>query len=648
MKRLLPLLLYGAAAAAQSGPTVTPATLAFTYQMNSAGFPVPAKLAASLPAAIATLPLTAVVTSTPVGWLTVTPDSGHAPFAMTVTVNPTSLTPGSYTGTITINTVPSGGNPAVVSVTLSISNPPSILVVGSPSANYSPPAAGATSPSLTFTYTTGAVAPSPATAELDVASNGDIIPFNVTASGGSGKPTSGSGSSSVWLRVNGSGQLPNLATSGVALSGSSVPIYVSIDQATLNTLNPGSYAGLITIAATNAANGSATVAVNLIVSAGPPALNAIFPSSLIAGPSIDPVITLYGDNFFSTSVVTMQLGSNPPITVPSVLLSRKVMQATIKAAYLAPSAGATYPIIWTLAVTNPAPPNNPIQGPAPAFLTITSPTQPGITSVVNSASYLPAAVQTGSGANPIPLNGTAVSPREIVSIFGQNLGPATITTTTPSGTPPVYPNVANGMQVVFSYGGSNIAAPLIVTSNNQINCVVPVELANVIGTPGPNAWVTVVNGPASTAPFPLTVIAEDPGVFTFGGLGQGQGAVLNFDSSTGSYVINGGKAAAPRGSALAIYVTGMGNLGGTIPVANGEVASTAILLADQTARVDIDGQPAVVSYAGTAPGAVAGLVQINAIVPPTVRTGAAIPMTVSIGSTTTSRRSQPGVTIAVK
>jgi uncharacterized protein (TIGR03437 family) len=137
-------------------------------------------------------------------------------------------------------------------------------------------------------------------------------------------------------------------------------------------------------------------------------------------------------------------------------------------------------------------------------------------------------------------------------------------------------------------------------------------------------------------------------VFTFGGLGQGQGAILNYDTVTGSYVINGSKAAAPRGSAVAIFVTGMGDLTGGAGIANGEVATSAVTLVNNTVRVDIDGQPAVVSYAGTSPGAVAGLVQINAIVPPTVRAGAAIPLTVSIGSAAASRRSQPGVTIAVK
>ena len=144
-----------------------------------------------------------------------------------------------------------------------------------------------------------------------MASNGDIIPFNVTATGSTGSKSS---SSTGWLRVNGSGQLANLQTSGVALSGSYVPIYVTLDMATLTTLDPGSYAGSIAIAATSAANGSATVAVNLVVSAGPPTLNAsmpIFPASLIAGPVVSPVITIYGDNFFSTSVVTIQQGANP-------------------------------------------------------------------------------------------------------------------------------------------------------------------------------------------------------------------------------------------------------------------------------------------------------------------------------------------------
>lgn len=638
MKRLFPLLFFAGIAAAQSaGPTVSPTSLSFTYQVNSTTFPAAGKLNATLPAATSTLPISVTVASAPQGWLTVTPDSGHSPLAMTVTVNPTSLTPGSYTGTITINTVPAGSNPAVVSVTLSISNPPSTLLVTSASPNYTPPSSGAASPTLTFTYTTGAAAPTPALSQLDVASNGDIIPFNVTATAGGGK-------SSVWLRVNGSGQLANLTTSGVALSGSYVPIFVTLDMATVATLNPGSYSGLITVAASNSVNGTATVSVNLVVSAGAPVLNSIFPASVIAGPTVDPVVTVYGDNFFATSVVTIQQAPNPPITLTSTLLSRKVVQATIKAAYLA-NAG-----LWTLAVTNPAPPNNPSQAAPATVFTVTSPTTPGITSVVNAASYLSTAIHTGTAANPVAVGAVSVSPREIISIFGQNLGPSTVTTNTTSGTPPSYQTTAGAVQVLFDYTGNPggpIPAPIIMTSANQVNCLVPIELAAAIGAPGPNAMVYVLNGVIPTPGYALTVVAADPGVFTFGGLGQGQGAVLNFDSASGSYVINGGKAAAPRGSTISVYATGLGDLANGA-IGSGEVVSSAIALAANTVRVDIDGQPAVVTYAGTCPGAVAGLAQINAIVPPTVRAGSAISLTVSVGSAAASRRSQPGVTIAVK
>ena len=56
-----------------------------------------------------------------------------------------------------------------------------------------------------------------------------------------------------------------------------------------------------------------------------------------------------------------------------------------------------------------------------------------------------------------------------------------------------------------------------------------------------------------------------------------------------------------------------------------------------------------VTYAGTSPGAVAGLVQINAIVPLAASVGGTDSLTVSIGTAATSlRRSQPGVTMGVK
>jgi uncharacterized protein (TIGR03437 family) len=60
--------------------------------------------------------------------------------------------------------------------------------------------------------------------------------------------------------------------------------------------------------------------------------------------------------------------------------------------------------------------------------------------------------------------------------------------------------------------------------------------------------------------------------------------------------------------------------------------------------VTIGGVQAAVAYAGPAPGQVAGLVQINAVIPDTVPTGPAVPLTISVDSIS----SATGVTIAIR
>lgn len=624
-----------------AGPTASPASLSFSYQVNSTTFPTAGKVTVTLPSGTSSSTVMAVTAvSNPQGWMAVTPSSGHSPLALAVTVNPTGLAPGSYAGSISVDTVPSSG-PVVVPVTLSVSNPPSTLMLSSPSANYAV-ASGSSPASLSFTYTTGGAATTPVSSELDVASSGDIIPFNVTAALAK---SAGSSSTAEWIKVNQANQLPNTQTSGVALSGSYVPITVSLDLTTVASLNPGSYGGTVTVAANSAANGSITVAVNLVISAGAPSVTSIYPRSVVAGPVVNPVVTIYGDNFFSTSVVTLQQGANPPITLNSTLLSRQVLQATINAALL------SAPGVWTLSVTNPAPPNNPAQAPVSTIFTVTSATQPVISSVVGAGSYLPTAVQTGGNPNPVANGATSVSPREIISIFGQNLGPSVVTSASPVGSPAAYPLSCSGITLTFQISATNtVFAPILMVSSNQINAIVPIEVAVAIGSGNP-VQVQVQNNGTPTASFPVTVVAEDPGMFTFGGLGQGQAAILNYDSTSGAYSINSTKSGAARGSTILIYATGLGDLAvpaDGIPLVNGAVATAALPVADNTVRVDIAGQPAVVSYAGATPGAVAGLVQINAIVPPTVAAGSAVPITVSVGSAQTARRSQPGVTLVVQ
>jgi len=696
---------YACYASAQTvGPTATPSSLNFSYTVNSTTFPPAASVKVTLPSTSSGLPL---VVTPPQNWCAVTPLGGSSPLTLAVSVNPTGLAPGSYQTTITVDTSPSSHAAAVIAVNLTVSNQPPTLLVTSPQAGtyYTPPGSGNPSPVVTFSYTTGATTttiPAPAIApacnmELDVSSSGGIIPFNVSVAAVKG--TGSSGSSAVWVRVNSTGQLPTTTTSGVANTGSYAPICVTGDLATLQSFNPGSYAGQITIAANNSANGTWVILVNLIVSAGLPVLNSVYPNTLVANPVVNPIFTLYGDNFFNTSVVTLQLGTNTPVGSPGVtttLLSRGVLQATVNLSYFTPTyEGSVYPLAqagpppipagipWTVSVINPATPTNPEPQIASQMLYVTDPTLPSITSVVNAASYLSTSAFTGTGPNPNPSGNaapTSVAPREIVSIFGQNLGPSSVTTATPlndsgaTSPPPLYypvsltattgSNSSVEVAVFFTFtpppippslvaAPVTVQAPIIMFTSNQINIVVPYEVEQVLQTSTPTATIQVsvttttaglAGAPVLTPPLTVTVLPEDPGLFTFAGQGQGQAAVLNQD-----YSINSSKNAAARGSTIQIFVTGMGELTASPAQPDGMVAmATPVPLGDQTWRVDIGGQPSVVTYAGTSPGSIDGLVQINAIIPPTVSTGSTVPITASIGNTAVSHRTQAGATICVK
>jgi uncharacterized protein (TIGR03437 family) len=560
---------------------------------------------------------------------------------------------------------------------LAVTNPPSSLMLTSTAF----PTSGSTTYSLSFDFTSGGALP---TADIYVSTTGDIIPFTVTTA----VAKAGSGTAASWLRVNNLSNisLPSTTTSGVAAAGSNVRIQVSLDQTTMDTLDAVPYTGTLTIAPVNSATTTSfTVSVTLNVSAGPPALcitpasapacagvsTPIFPSSLAVFPQtpvtpIAPVLTLYGDNFFlNSSYVFAQIGNGTFIPLTDKLwVSRKIMTATIPAMRLTPPQVNAAGEIWAIVVVNGAPGSTPSNGTATsaaAAFTLTDPTQPSIQSVVNAASYLPRATQLGTGADPAPAPNSAASPREIVSIFGQNLGPTTICSATPDAQSIYQPTIAACPTVTVSFDA--LPAPLIMVSANQINAIVPDGLKAYVE--GASVTITVTVGAAIPATFPAKMVKFEPGLFTLGGNGQGQAAVLNFDSKTGVVTVNGKSASATRGSAVEIFATGLGDLlpasTPTCPataLADGQVVSGACKLAEDSYRVLIGGQSAAIFYAGTAGNGVAGLVQINAIVPPNSTTGAAVPITVEIGPVTaptvvnptgiTARRSQAGVTIAVK
>jgi uncharacterized protein (TIGR03437 family) len=453
-------------AATSTAITVKPTSLVnFMFLVNSASnvtTPASQTLTVTLPS---TAPVSTVISASvpcPAAnplcqtWLAVAPSQGHSPLTLTITANPTGLPPGSYPESITITTNPNVGS-ILVPVTLLVTNPPSVLsVVPGPNTTMTP-ATTTTPATLTYSYTTGSLW-SQQPSELDVSTNGGIIPFNVAVSNATGTAKS----IPVWLRVDQKRAVPTpgMQTSGVAASGNFVPIMVSLDQTSVQLLTPGAtYTGLVTFTPYDAAGAAGTpyvVDVTLTVSAGAPELDAIYPLSVIQAPTSPPVIFIRGGNFFygstsatiATDVQFMASDaqctqSTTPVPIPSSdtsVLSQNLLQVTI-------TNGQTLfatPANWCICVSNTpgAVGETAPTACAPLDFAVTSSSQMTIASVLNAASYVSRAIQIGKNSDPVGAAGSAIAPGEIISIFGQNMGPATAQNTTPTAAPAIMVSTA--------------------------------------------------------------------------------------------------------------------------------------------------------------------------------------------------------------
>jgi uncharacterized protein (TIGR03437 family) len=237
---------------------------------------------------------------------------------------------------------------------------------------------------------------------------------------------------------------------------------------------------------------------------------------------------------------------------------------------------------------------------------------PQLTAVKNAASYA----------------SDSVSPGEIVALGGTNIGPTTPATLQLSADGKSVTKSLGGVQVLFD----GTPAALIYASAGQVNAVVPYGVAGKTTT---QVQIQYNNG--TSAAFSMPVQAATPAIFTQDASGLGPGAILNQ-----SYQLNSSANRAGRGEAIMIYCTG----GGVTDPASLDAAVTAAPYPQLTlpVSVTIGGVDAPVLYSGAAPGAIAGLTQINATVPASVTPGTAVPIVVKIGNWT----SQNGVTVAVK
>ncbi len=245
------------------------------------------------------------------------------------------------------------------------------------------------------------------------------------------------------------------------------------------------------------------------------------------------------------------------------------------------------------------------------------------TAVAPAASGAPSITAAGV-VNAASFLGGSIAPGELVTIFGSNFGPSQIATLQVSNGA-VTTNVGN-TQVLFN----NVAAPMIYSITGQVSAIVPYEVAG-----QSTAQMQVLyNGVASNT-VTLNVAGAAPALFTLNSSGTGPGAILNQD-----YSLNSATNQAAAGSIVQLFGTteGVTNPTGV----DGKLTVAPFPAPVLPVSVTIGGINAPTVYAGEAPGLVAGVFQIDAVVPANVPNGNQ-PVVVTVGNVS----SPSGVTVAV-
>ena len=237
---------------------------------------------------------------------------------------------------------------------------------------------------------------------------------------------------------------------------------------------------------------------------------------------------------------------------------------------------------------------------------------PQLSSVVNAARY-------GSGA---------ISAGEIVTLRGSTLGPDPLVTMQTTADGLGLTTMLAGTRVLFD----GVAAPMVYTWGPQVSAIAPFGIDGKTSTRVQVEYQGVLSNAVT-----MDVAPAAPGIFSLDASGTGQGAVLNQDFS-----VNGPSNPATIGSVVQIFTTGGGQ---TNPAgADGKFVGATLPRLILPVAVRIGGLDSSVQYSGGAPGLVAGVVQVNAVVPDGVQTGDAVPIVVQVGNAS----SQDGVTIAIR
>jgi uncharacterized protein (TIGR03437 family) len=634
------------------------AAVSFLWQIGTAA-PAPASifLEAPLNAQFAFR-----VTSPPAPF-SITLTQAASPATLTVTLNSVGLTAGTYTGNITLT--PEGPNAVVTTIPLSLTVSAAALVAATPG-------------SLTFSSDYATV--------VRVESNGNPVAFTVAASNGAGphwltvSPSGATTPAELTVSTNSANLSEGVYHGQIVITGpnntATVPVELTVSASNIFTFAPPS----VTFSAQTGSSPSQPQQTVLVYGPGTGAVFSAstnsggswlsvspFPSAPLAGLITANPTGLKAGTYSGTVTLTSPVSTVParlPVTLvvwdqqpmltvapPRVTFTFPLESdanpldffATPPSQVVQVSSGGV-PLSFTVNTATgmyvPAGPyTTPASIPVPATansalgtyeydITFTAGSQKvvvPVTTIVTTGPLVPPFMgAVVNAASQIP---GSVAPGEILTVYGFGVGPSNTAGFTLDSSGKVATSL-NGSQVLFD----GRPAPMIYGSARQANVIVPYEIAAQATT-----TISLQFGGVASAAWTVPVAASAPGIFALSASGVGPAAVLNQDNS-----VNSATNPAPRGSIIQIYATGEGE---TSPHGvTGSVIGTDLKKPVLSVKVSIGGQDAVVQYAGSAGASVAGLFQVNAVVPQTAAPGAAVPITVSVGGVP----SQSGVTIAVQ
>jgi len=217
-----------------------------------------------------------------------------------------------------------------------------------------------------------------------------------------------------------------------------------------------------------------------------------------------------------------------------------------------------------------------------------------------------------------------LAPGEMLTLLGAGIGP--VSPQQPLDSPTT--TDMDGTSILFD----GTPAPLLYAALNQVNAIAPFGIYGKVSTE-----VRVTQRGLTVAGLLLPVAEASPAIFTQDGSGVGQGAIVNQDQT-----LNSASNPALKGSVITLFATGAGQT--DPPSVDGQVAAGTLPKPLLPVSVQIGGLDAKVQYAGAAPMALAGLVQVNCIVPLTSASGLAVPIVLFAGQAS----SQAGVTLAIR